>query len=170
MSTDPHRGTGTASAAATATATACAMARVVSGILATGVALAVGHAIAAAIDSSASPILAVADSVVDRAPAPVREATIDALGTADKPALLIGLAVILLLSGALAGLVERSRRPAGSVLIAVLGLVGALAAVARPNAGPAWALPAIAGAAAGVLMLRLLTRALDPASSGSAST
>lgn len=170
MSTDPPRATGTASAAATATATACAMARVVSGILATGVALAVGHAIAAAIDSSASPFLAVADSVVDRAPAPVREATIDALGTADKPALLIGLAVILLLSGALAGLVERSRRPAGSVLIAVLGLVGALAAVARPNAGPAWALPAIAGAAAGVLMLRLLTRALDPASSGSAST
>ena len=147
MSTDQHRPP--------------AIARVISGVLATGVALTVGHAIAPAVDSASSPFLAVADSVVDRAPAAVREATIDALGTADKPVLLISLVVILIVVGAAAGLLERARRPVGSFVIAILGLVGALAAVARPNAGPAWALPTLLGAAAGILMLRLLIRSID---------
>lgn len=136
--------------------------RLAAGILATGVSVAVGHGLAAAIDPGASPFLAVADSVVDRVPAPVREATIDALGTADKPALLAGLAVILLVLGAIAGLIERRRRPAGSAIIVILGLVGTLAALAQSAAGPTWALPTLIGAAAGVVTLRLLIGALDP--------
>ena len=136
-------------------------ARALSGVLAVGVALSLGHAIAAAVDTAASPFLAVADSVVDRAPAPVREVTIDALGTADKPALLIGLSVILALLGIAAGLLERPRRLIGSAVIAVLGVVGALAAVTRPDGGPPWALPALLGALGGVVALRLLVGALD---------
>lgn len=135
--------------------------RLLAGILATGVSVSVGHGLAAAIDPGASPFFAVADSVVDRVPAPVREATIDALGTADKPALLAGLAVILLILGAVAGLVERRRRPIGSVILVILGVVGALAALAQSAAGPAWALPTVLGAAAGVVTLRLLIGALD---------
>ena len=137
-----------------------AAARALSGVLAVGVALSLGHAIAAAFDTAASPFLAVADSVVDRAPAPVREMTIDTLGTADKPALLIGLSVILLLIGLVAGLLERPRRPIGSAVIAVLGVVGALAAALRPNGSPLWALPTLLGAAVGVVTLRLLVGAL----------
>src|SRR5699024_6813257 len=68
-------------------------ARAVAGVLPSGVLLAVGHALAGLIDTVSPPYLAVAASVVDRSPAAVREATIDALGTADKPALLLGLAV-----------------------------------------------------------------------------
>ena len=131
-----------------------------SGVLAVGVALSLGHAIAAAFDTAASPFLAVADSVVDRAPAAVREMTIDTLGTADKPALLIGLSVILLLIGLVAGLLERPRRPIGSAVIAVLGVVGALAAALRPNGSPLWALPTLLGATVGVVTLRLLVGAL----------
>ncbi|MGX1769671.1 molybdopterin-dependent oxidoreductase [Dietzia sp. NPDC055343] len=137
-----------------------AAARALSGVLAVGVALSLGHAIAAAFDTAASPFLAVADSVVDRAPAAVREMTIDTLGTADKPALLIGLSVILLLIGIGAGLLERPRRPIGSAVIAVLGVVGALAAALRPNGSPLWALPTLLGAAVGVVTLRLLVGAL----------
>lgn len=137
-----------------------AAARALSGVLAVGVALSLGHAIAAAFDTAASPFLAVADSVVDRAPAAVREMTIDTLGTADKPALLIGLSVILLLIGIVAGLLERPRRPIGSAVIAVLGVVGALAAALRPNGSPLWALPTLLGAAVGVVTLRLLVGAL----------
>ncbi|MBB1045536.1 oxidoreductase, partial [Dietzia sp. DQ11-44] len=55
-------------------------AQISAGILSTGIALAVGHAIAGLVAPGSSPFLAVADSVVDRAPAAVREATIDALG------------------------------------------------------------------------------------------
>ena len=137
-----------------------APARALSGLLAVGVALSIGHAAAVAVDTASSPFLAVADSVVDHAPAPVREATIDLLGTADKPALLIGLSVILAIAGVVAGLLERPRRPIGSVVIAVLGLAGALAAAARPGGGPLWALPTLLGAAAGVVTLRLLIQTL----------
>ena len=140
----------------------------VAGLLATGVALAVGHAVAGVLDPRSSPFLAVADSVVDRAPSAVREATIDALGTADKPALLLGLAVILVMVGALSGLVERPRRPIGSAVIVLLGVVGALAAATRPAGGPAWAVPTLIGAAAGVVALRLLSGALNGGSAAAA--
>ncbi len=139
------------------------VARAVAGVLTSGVVLAVGHALAGLIDTGSSPFLAVADSVVDRSPAAVREATIDALGTADKPALLLGLAVILLLLGAVTGLVERRGRPLGSLVVVVLGLVGTLAALTRPAASPTWALPTVLGTVAGVVALRLLTGALFPA-------
>lgn len=137
--------------------------RAVAGLLATGLAVAVGHAASALVAPGSSPYLAVADSVVDLAPAPVREATIDALGTADKPALLAGLAVILALTGIVVGLVERPRRPAGTAILLVFGTIGTLAALARPTAGPAWALPTILGTAAAVLALRVMVRALHPA-------
>ena len=138
-------------------------ARAVSGLLATGVTLAVGHAVAGAVSPGSSPFLAVADSVVDRAPAAVREVTIDALGTADKPALMIGLAVILTLAGVIIGLLERPRRPAGSLVMVALGLVGTLAAATRPTAGPAWAVPTLLGTLAGVVALRMMVGALFPA-------
>ena len=138
-------------------------ARIAAGLLATGTAVAVGHAVAGFVAPGSSPFLAVADSVVDRAPSAVREATIDALGTADKPALLIGLAVILAAAGVLVGLIERPRRPAGTAVLVAFGLIGTLAAVTRPSAGPSWALPTILGTAAAVLALRAMVRALYPA-------
>ncbi|GAA1054539.1 molybdopterin-dependent oxidoreductase [Dietzia natronolimnaea] len=139
-------------------------AQISAGILSTGIALAVGHAIAGLVAPGSSPFLAVADSVVDRAPAAVREATIDALGTADKPALLISLAGILAVLGVVVGLMERPRRPIGSLIIVALGLTGTLAAVTRPTAGPAWALPTLVGTAFAVVALRLMIGALFPAS------
>lgn len=132
------------------------LARATAGIIATGVVLAVGHGVAAVVDPGSSPFLAVADTVVDRVPAPVREAAIDAVGTADKPLLLISLAVVLLAVGAVTGLIERAGRPAGSILLVILGLVGALAALMRPAAGPSWVLPTFLGVIAGVVTLRLL--------------
>src|SRR5699024_3546411 len=58
------------------------------------------------------------------------------------------------------GLLERPRRPIGSAVIVVLGVVGALAAALRPNGGPLWALPTLLGAIVGVVTLRLLVEAL----------
>ncbi|WP_245847606.1 molybdopterin-dependent oxidoreductase [Dietzia natronolimnaea] len=141
-------------------------AQIAAGILSTGIALAVGHAVAGLVAPGSSPFLAVADSVVDRAPAAVREATIDALGTADKPALLLSLAGILAVMGVVIGLMERPRRPIGSLLIIALGLTGTLAAVTRPTAGPAWALPTLVGTLLAVVALRLMVGALFPASGG----
>lgn len=141
------------------------VARAASGLLATGLAVAVGHAAAGFVAPGSSPFLAVADSVVDRAPAAVREVTIDALGTADKPALMIGLAAILLLTGVVVGLVERPRRPAGSAVITVFGLIGVLASLSRPSAGPLWAVPTILGTIAAIAALRAMITAILPAPS-----
>ncbi|MBS7547790.1 molybdopterin-dependent oxidoreductase [Dietzia massiliensis] len=144
-----------------------AVARAASGLLATGLAVAVGHAMAGFVAPGSSPFLAVADSVVDRAPAAVREVTIDALGTADKPALMLGLAAILLITGVVAGLVERPRRPAGSAVLVVFGLVGMVAALARPSAGPLWAVPTLLGVVVAVVALRALIGTLFTAEAGS---
>ncbi len=152
------------------TAAAHLPSRIASGILAFGIVLAVGQLIAAFINPASSPYLSVANSLVDRAPAPVREATIDALGTADKPALLAGLAVILLVLAAAAGMLEHRTRPVGSVIIVILGLIGGLAAATQPEATAIWVLPALLGTLAGVVLLRLLIAVLEPAESSSSGT
>lgn len=136
--------------------------RAASGLLATCLAVAVGHAVAGLIDTSSSPFFAVADSVVDRAPEAVRKATIDALGTADKPALLIGLALILTVTGVVVGLLERRRRPVGTAILMVFGVIGTLAALTRPVSEPLWALPTVIGTVVAVVALRAMTRALYP--------
>ena len=145
-------------------------ARAGAGLLATGLAVAVGHAVAGLVAPGSSPFLAVADSVVDRAPAAVREATIDALGTADKPALMAGLAVILVITGVAVGLLERPGRPVGTGILALFGLLGTLAAMTRPTADPLWALPTILGAVAAIVALRAMIVALHPADSAGRRT
>lgn len=144
-------------------------ARAGAGLLATGLAVAVGHAVAGVVAPGSSPFLAVADSVVDRAPSAVREVTIDALGTADKPALMAGLAVILVVTGVVVGLIERRGRPAGTIVLALFGLIGTAAAVTRPTAGPLWALPTVLGAIVSIVALRAMIGALFPASSVAAA-
>lgn len=131
-------------------------ARAVSGVLAFGVVAAVGHLVAGVVGPGSSPVLAVANSVVDSAPAPVRDLAIDVFGTADKPALFAGLAVLLVLLAVVAGLAERPGRHVGTGILVVLGVVGVWAAVSRPDGSVVWALPTLVGVAAGMLTLRLL--------------
>ena len=60
----------------------------VAGVLAAGMALAVGEAVAA-VTGGPSLVVVVGDIVVDLAPGGLVRRTIDMLGTAQKPALLI---------------------------------------------------------------------------------
>ncbi|MCP2167207.1 DMSO/TMAO reductase YedYZ, molybdopterin-dependent catalytic subunit [Goodfellowiella coeruleoviolacea] len=128
----------------------------VSGVLAAGSALAAGHLVAAPLQPSASPLLAVGNSVIDLAPQPVKEFAIRTFGTADKPVLLAGMGLVILVLAVLAGLLSRRDPTPGSVLIAVFGLLGCVAALSRPDSAITGLLAPIAAGLVGVLVFRWL--------------
>lgn len=137
-------------------------ARAVSGLLAAAVTLGVGALVAAVAGAAASPWLAVGGAVVDHSPEAVREFAIDTFGTNDKLALFIGMGLIIAVLSVVAGLTETRRRPYGSMLFAVFGVVGVVAALTRPTATLWYSAPTVLGVAAGILTLRLLTARTRP--------
>lgn len=136
-------------------------ARALAGILAAAVTLGVGELVAVPFGSSASPFFAVGSTTVDRSPSWAREIAITAFGTNDKAALFIGMSILIAIFAALAGVVERPRRPYGSLVLVALSIVGMYAATTRPGATAVDAVPTLTGVAAGVLTLMLLTRRAD---------
>jgi len=90
--------------------------------VAEGVALAVGELVAGVRGSRTAPVIAVGDEVIERVPRPVKDWAIDAFGTADKVALLIGIYALLALFAALIGVVAVRRLWLGAAGIALFGL------------------------------------------------
>ena len=134
----------------------------IAGIVAGAVALGVSQLAAAPVRPSAAPVVAVGDAVVDITPAPVKNAAIATLGPLDKPALLIGILVLLVLAAAEIGVLTARRRAYGVAGMALFAAIGVAAAVTRPDAGAADALPTLLGAAAGLITLLKLTRLAAP--------
>ncbi|MFQ6142391.1 molybdopterin-dependent oxidoreductase [Streptomyces seoulensis] len=135
-----------------------------SGVLAGCAALAVAELAAAGVRPQAGPVVAVGGAAIDRTPAAVKDWAIRHFGTDDKLVLRLGiLAVLALLAVALGMLATRHRR-LGAAGVLSFGLIGALAATGRPDSvGPTDALPSVAGALAGALLLYTLTGSLRPA-------
>ncbi|MCJ0906567.1 molybdopterin-dependent oxidoreductase [Rhodococcus sp. ARC_M6] len=137
------------------------VAHAASGVVAVAVVLGVGELVALPINPDSSPFYAVGATTVDRTPAWAREFAIHTFGTNDKPALFIGMSILIVLLGAVAGLLERRRRPIGSVILGVLGVVGVYAALQRPIADAMYVIPTIVGVIAGIATLRLLIGQLE---------
>jgi DMSO/TMAO reductase YedYZ molybdopterin-dependent catalytic subunit len=134
------------------------------GVLLALVSLAVGGLVAALV-SAKWPVAAVGDRVVDGAPAAVKEWAIRTFGTGDKPALQIGIVVVLVLLSVLMGRAALHRTAWGTVAIVAFGLVGVLS-VRRTVDGNGGYLPPLAGAAAAVVALHLLVARRAPAVGG----
>ena len=131
-----------------------------SGILAAGFGVAAAELLAAATRPQAGPLTAVGGAVIDATPTPVKELAVRELGTYDKPALLAGIVVVLLLFTALTGVLGLRRRIAVAVGATVFGVAGAAAALSRPAAGTFDAIPSLVGAGvAGAALWWLLRRA-----------
>lgn len=128
------------------------------GLVAAAVALAVTELLSI-IEGVPSLVLAIGNVVIDLAPAAVKDAAIALLGTADKPALLIGIAVVSLASGWVLGLLARRAFALAVVGLAAFALLGiaATAADARAQIGPA-SISGLLGATAGALALYTLLR------------
>ena len=147
------------------------------GVAAVGAGVAVGELAAGLLSPSVSPVTAVGGAVIDAVPPGVKDWAISLFGTADKLALLGGMALVIAVLAALAGVLEWRRRFAGLAVIAVFGLVGVAAVLTRAEAGANAVLGPLLAAALGIVLLRWLVRRLtewsdadrDPASQAPAA-
>jgi DMSO/TMAO reductase YedYZ molybdopterin-dependent catalytic subunit len=121
-----------------------------------------GELTAAVIAPSSSPVASIGAALIDAAPTWAKDAAIALFGTADKIALIVGIALVGVVLAALAGHLELRRPPWGAAIVAAFGVVGAVIAFSRPGAGVlAWA-PSIVAGATGAIALRFLISRLRP--------
>jgi DMSO/TMAO reductase YedYZ molybdopterin-dependent catalytic subunit len=138
------------------------------GIVAAIVALGIAELIAGIRQQWRSPVIDVGDRVIDNVPPFVKDFAIDTFGTNDKPALLIGIGVTLLLYAAVIGALSFRRRvEIGLVGIGVFGVIGAWAAISNPAAGSLDdAIPTVIGSIAGIGTLWFAHRMSRPLIAG----
>ncbi|MFE4519169.1 molybdopterin-dependent oxidoreductase [Kitasatospora sp. NPDC056783] len=141
-------------------------ARMACGIAAACAAFAVGEAVAAFVRPQAAPVLAIGSTAIDLAPTAVKEWAVRSFGTSDKTVLLAGIYTVMGLLAAALGPLAARRTAAGAVLAAGFGLLGVGAALTRPGAQSADALPSAAAAlTAAAVLLALLRPSRSPAAS-----
>ncbi|MGW8886924.1 molybdopterin-dependent oxidoreductase [Streptomyces sp. NPDC055749] len=134
-------------------------------------ALCVAELVAAVVRPEAGPVTAVGGAVIDRTPSAVKDFAIRNFGTNDKLVLQLGIVALLAVFAMTVGVLALRHRRLGSAAVLIFGVVGAVAAVGRPEGRPADALPSVVGAlvAAGVLYLlvgRLAPKALPSPAAG----
>ncbi|MFF3415829.1 molybdopterin-dependent oxidoreductase [Streptomyces sp. NPDC002698] len=128
-----------------------------SGALAAFAALAVAELVAAAVRPQSSPVVAVGGASIDATPAPVKDWAIRHFGTNDKLVLELGILVVLAVAAPALGVLAVRFRRVGTAGVLLFGVVGAAAAVGRPDSvGLTDMLPSLVGAMAGALLLYVL--------------
>ncbi|MFE2322690.1 sulfite oxidase [Streptomyces sp. NPDC059385] len=140
------------------------------GLVAAFTALSVAELAAGLVRPAAGPVTVVGGAVIDRTPAAVKDFAIRTFGENDKVVLQLGiLAVLAVIAIALGALAPRHRSAAAAGIL-LFGIVGAAAALSRPDAtGIADALPSMAGGAAGALTLYFLASKAAPSSAPSSA-
>ena len=134
-----------------------------SGVLAAFAALAFAELASAAVRPESSPVTAVGSAAIDRTPAPVKDWAIRAFGEDDKLVLQLGIVLTLTVFALFVGVIALRFRRLGTLGVLVFGVVGASAAVSRPDGGPWDGLPSVVGALIGAAVLYLLVGALHRA-------
>jgi DMSO/TMAO reductase YedYZ molybdopterin-dependent catalytic subunit len=132
------------------------------GLAAAAVALGTAEVLAVLTGPRSAPLVAVGGVVVDAVPAPVKDLAVRIFYTYDKLALLTGTGILVALFGAVVGILAMRRLRYGLIGIALLGLVGVVAALTRHGASWAYALPSVIGAFAGAGVITVLRRTLLP--------
>jgi DMSO/TMAO reductase YedYZ molybdopterin-dependent catalytic subunit len=138
------------------------------GLVAGGFALALAEVLAAVVSPTSAPLLAVGAAFIDLTPAWLKNFAVETFGGNDKLVLLVGMAAVVTLLAAVAGVLGLRRRAWGTGLVALLGVVAAAAALTRPGARPLDALPSLVGVAGGAYVLTALLRRLEPERADSA--
>ena len=131
------------------------------GLLAAALALGIAEFAAGIADGTRSLVFSVGDAVIDNVPGDIERWAIDTFGTADKPVLVGGIFVLAGVFGAALGVLAARRFVLASVGFVAFAVVGARAASADERSSTAGALViGLVGAAAGIVALRLLLRAV----------
>ncbi len=124
--------------------------------------VAVSHVTTSILNSRATPVQAVAEVVVARTPGPVTEFLIGIVGRNDKPILVGGVTVAIVLLGAVAGLLTARRRLYGHLVFWAMAAVALLAAMSRPDFTPMSLLPLALGVLTWTVLLDYLTGTAKP--------
>ncbi|MFF2009450.1 molybdopterin-dependent oxidoreductase [Streptomyces sp. NPDC058195] len=133
------------------------------GLLAAFTALAVAELVAGLVRPAAGPVTVLGGAVIDRTPAAVKDFAIRTFGENDKIVLQLGILAILALIAIGLGILALSHRRAGAAGVLLFGIVGAAAALSRPDStGTGDALPSITGAVAGAVALYVLATKAAP--------
>src|SRR3954470_10574767 len=103
-----------------------------------------------------SPVVAVGAAFIDRTPPWLKNLAVATFGTQDKQVLLGGIAVVLALAAAAAGILAARHRVAGLLVVVLLAAVAGAAVLSRPRAVILDVLPTLLGAAAGLWSLNAL--------------
>ncbi|GAA1839761.1 molybdopterin-dependent oxidoreductase [Pseudonocardia alni subsp. carboxydivorans] len=118
---------------------------VVTGLLGVGSALAVGDLVAGLVAPASSPFLTVGDQFVRLTPEWLKQFAIATFGTADKLALLTGMALVITGLGVAAGLLARRRPAPGVAVVVAMGVTALVTTVLAPAFRPVELLaPAVA--------------------------
>ncbi|MCW5252350.1 molybdopterin-dependent oxidoreductase [Streptomyces sp. SHP 1-2] len=134
------------------------------GLLAAFTALAVAGLAAGLGRRAAGPVTVVGGAVIDRTPAAVKDFAIRAFGENDKTVLRLGILAVLALIAVALGVLALAHRRIGAAGVLLFGIVGAAAALGRPDStGLGDALPSIVGAVAGAAVLYVLASRAVPA-------
>jgi DMSO/TMAO reductase YedYZ molybdopterin-dependent catalytic subunit len=123
----------------------------------------VGELAAAILAPAASPFVVVGSLLIDLAPPWAKDAAIALFGTADKAALLVGIGIVLVAVAGAAGVLEARRPPWGRIVVALIGVVGVVAATTRANAPMLAFAPSAVAAIASIIALQFLIRRLPVA-------
>ncbi|MFE5596798.1 molybdopterin-dependent oxidoreductase [Streptomyces sp. NPDC056549] len=131
------------------------------GLVSAYVSLAVADLASFWVRPEAGPVVAVGGTVVDRTPAALKEWAIRAFGESDKTVLQLGILLLLAVLALGIGLLALHHPVLGAAAVGAFGVLGALAAVTRPDSESALdAVPSLLGGAAGALLLYVLTNRL----------
>ncbi|MFE4261979.1 molybdopterin-dependent oxidoreductase [Streptomyces sp. NPDC056883] len=128
-----------------------------SGLLAGYAALAAAELTASLVRPQAGPVTVIGGAAIDRTPAALKDFAIRTFGENDKLVLRLGILATVALLAALLGVFALRHRRTGAAGVLAFGVLGAAAALGRPDAaGAGDALPSLVGAVAGALVLYLL--------------
>ncbi|MFI6610353.1 sulfite oxidase [Streptomyces sp. NPDC050507] len=134
-----------------------------SGVIAGFCALAVAELVAAVVRPEAGPVAVVGGAVIDRTPPALKDFAVRNFGTNDKLVLQLGILALLAVFAMAVGVLALHRRLLGSAAVLVFGVVGAVAAIGRPEGRVSDALPSVVGAVVAAGVLYLLAGRLSPA-------
>jgi DMSO/TMAO reductase YedYZ molybdopterin-dependent catalytic subunit len=131
----------------------------VSGLLAAAAALGVAQLVAGVIGPLGSPVVAVGEVAINLTPVPVKDFVIAHVGSHDKQVLIAGILMVLAAFAIAIGMLAVRRTGYGLAGLAGFGILGAAAAITRPNAGALDVVPALAGIVVAAVALLALARA-----------
>lgn len=126
------------------------------GLLAAAFGVAIGQVVAAFGNPAFAPISVVASSAIDLPPAVVKEWAVQTFGTSSKSVVVGTVVVAVALLAAAAGIIARRHLAWGVCITLLVGAVGGIAGILRPDSGVAAAFPAIVAGLAASFALVLL--------------